>query len=390
MSGNQFDPTSPGYTGRPRRPAGFGWVTMVGVWAIVFLLVWEFVRPSPPTPLHDPDVKPRPVTPRTELDDTERTTIEVFHQASPSVAYITCTELGRDLFGFNVFEVPRGTGSGFIYDRDGYIVTNYHVIEGAARCAVTLADQSEWDARLAGQEPDKDIAVLKIDAPPERLKPITFGTSADLQVGQKVLAIGNPFGFDRTLTVGVVSALGREIPAMTGRKIRDVIQTDAAINPGNSGGPLLDSAGRLIGVNTQIASPSGASAGIGFAVPVDIVNEIVPDLIRYGTVIRPGLGVILFQDWQTRRLRLPGVLIDTVSEGSGADRSGLRGTELDRNGRILRMGDVIAKVNDNPVRTINDLKDALEGHRAGDSVIVTIVRDDAVKTVDVTLQPLNP
>ena len=390
MSGSQFDPMSPPSSLGPRRPAGFSWVTMVGVWAIVFILVWNYVRPSQRSPLHDPDVKRPAVTPRADLAEAERATIQVFREASPSVVYITCTELGRDLFGFNVFEIPRGTGSGFVYDREGYIVTNSHVIQGAARCAVTLADQSEWDARLAGSESDKDIAVLKIDAPPERLKPIALGTSSDLQVGQKVLAIGNPFGFDQTLTVGVVSALGREIQAVTGRKIRGVIQTDAAINPGNSGGPLLDNAGRLIGVNTQIASPSGASAGIGFAVPVDIVNEIVPDLIRYGKVIRPGIGVILFQDWQTRRLRLPGVLIDTVSEGSAADKGELRGTILDRNGRVLRLGDVIAKADDNPVRTVNDLKDALDLHRAGDRVVITYIRDDRVKTVELTLQPLTP
>ena len=382
------------YAGESKRPglsrAGlFAWVTMIGVWTLVFLLVWTFIRPMPQAPLHDPNAVARAATPRGDLTAGEEATINIFREASPSVVYITSTELGRDFFGLNVFEIPRGSGSGFVYDRQGHIVTNYHVIEGASRCTVTLADQTDWDAKLVGYEPDKDVAVLKIDAPAEQLTPIVMGTSADLQVGQKVLAIGNPFGFDRTLTVGVVSALGREIQSMNGRKIRGVIQTDAAINPGNSGGPLLDSSGRLIGVNTQIASPSGASAGIGFAVPIDIVSEVVPDLIRYGRVIRPALGVVLFQDWQTRRLRLRGPLIDEVADGSGAAKAGLRGTRLDGRGRILRMGDVIVKVGDANVQTSIDLRDALDLYKAGDAVPVTFIRDERMHTVDVTLQSLR-
>ncbi len=387
------DPYNQGYAGpvgraltRLGRP---GWLTMLGIWALVFLLVWIYVRPDGPAPLHNPQAEARAVTTRGDLTTGEQATITVFREASPAVVYITSSELGRDFLGLNVFEIPRGTGSGFVYDRDAHIVTNFHVIQEGTRWKVTLADQSEWDARVVGDEADKDIAVLEIDAPPERLKPITLGTSADLQVGQTVLAIGNPFGFDQTLTVGVVSAVGREIQSVTGRKIRDVIQTDAAINPGNSGGPLLDSAGRLIGVNTQIASPSGASAGIGFAVPVDIVNKIVPDLIRHGRVIRPGLGVILFQDWQARRLRLPGVLIDQVAEDGGAAQAGLRGTVLDRRGYIRQLGDLIIKTDDTDIRGVNDLKDALEPHQAGDEMRVTLVRDDAVRTVAVKLQYLE-
>jgi S1-C subfamily serine protease len=372
-----------------RRPTGPPWLTMLGVWAIVFLLVWSVLRPEPAPPTHDPDYEPRVVVPRGDLGGGEQETISVFHEVSPSVVYITSIERAQDFFGLNVFEIPSGTGSGFIYDRNGHIVTNYHVIEPGSRWRVTLADQSVWDAEPVGYEIDKDIAVLRINAPPERLRPIVIGSSADLQVGQKVLAIGNPFGFDQTLTVGVVSALGREIESRSGRKIRDVIQTDAAINPGNSGGPLLDSAGRLIGVNTQIASPSGANVGIGFAVPVDILNEIVPDLIKYGQWRRPGLGIIGWEDWRVRRVGLQGVLIRTVSEGGGAEQAGLRGTTLDRRGYVRQLGDLIIKINDVEIRNLIELKDALDLFAVGDEVSVTFVRDQRVQTVKVKLAYIN-
>lgn len=366
---------------------------MLGIWAVVFLFVWALVRPEQTPPLHNPSAQARTVSPRGDLTADEKATIDIFREVSPSVVYITSTKLGRDFF-LRVFEIPRGAGSGFIYDRDGHIVTNFHVIQGGTRLTVTLSDESEWEAKHVGSEPDKDLAVLKIDAPPELLRPITLGTSSDLQVGQKVLAIGNPFGFDQTLTVGVVSALGREIESITGRKIRGVVQTDAAINPGNSGGPLLDSAGRLIGVNTQIASPSGASAGIGFAVPVDIVNDIVPDIIRYGRVLRPGLGVTLFEPWQTRRLfhslgLRGGLLIESVSEGGGAAHAGLRGTIADRRGRIQRLGDVLVQVGDQAVSSVNELKDALEPYKVGDTAQVTFIRDEKPKTATVKLQYIN-
>jgi S1-C subfamily serine protease len=361
---------------------------MLGVWTAVFLLVWSAVRPERSSPVHDPSAQPSPVVARGDLAPDEKATIDIFREVSPSVVYITSSELGRDFFGFDVFEIPRGAGSGFIYDRDGHIVTNFHVVQGGSRWTVTLADESQWEARRVGVDPDRDLAVLKIDTPVQKLKPIVVGTSHDLQVGQKVFAIGNPFGFDQTLTVGVVSALGREIQAVTGRKIRDVIQTDAAINPGNSGGPLLDSAGRLIGVNTQIASPSGASAGIGFAVPVDIVNETVPDLIRYGRVLRPGLGVMLFPDRQTRRIGIRGLLIDSVEEGTGAAEAGLRGTVVDRR-YIRQLGDIIVKIDDQEVRTLNDLKDVLESYSLGDEVRVTYVRNDKRRVAKVKLQYIN-
>lgn len=235
--------------------------------------------------------QPRAIAPRGELTADERNTVEIFALTSPSVVHITTARQALNLFTLNVLEIPQGTGSGFVWDEAGHVVTNFHVIQGADAARVTLADQSTWRAKLVGVYPDRDLAVLRIDAPPERLHPIPIGESKGLKVGQKVLAIGNPFGLDQSLTTGVVSALNREIESITGRTIRGVIQTDAAINPGNSGGPLLDSAGRLIGVNTAIYSPSGASAGIGFAIPVDEVNRIVPRLIREGRIRRPVLGI---------------------------------------------------------------------------------------------------
>ena len=262
------------------------------LWALGLLLlalVWLFVNRFD-FGVYDPDAVPRAITPRGELAQDEQATIDLFRNASPSVVYITPVALLRDRFSLNVFEIPRGTGSGFVWDDEGHVITNFHVIEGANTAKVTLADQTTWDARLAGTDPNKDLAILRINAPRDSLRPIEIGTSTGLQVGQKVFAIGNPFGLDQTLTTGVISALGREITVGTGRRIRGVIQTDAAINPGNSGGPLLDSAGRLIGVNTAIYSPSGSSAGIGFAVPVDTVNRIVSQLLRRGRAVRPATG----------------------------------------------------------------------------------------------------
>ena len=225
-----------------------------------------------------PSATPRPVDARGDLAADEKATIELFERCSKSVVYINplIRQVQRTLFGYRDRLVEAGTGSGFIWDDRGYIVTNYHVVENAAGCAVTLPDTSQYSAELIGIWPDKDIAVLRIDAPKDKLTPIAIGSSEDLRVGQKVFAIGNPYGLDFTLTTGVISAINRQIRSLTGRPIEDVIQTDAAINPGNSGGPLLDSAGRLIGINTSIYSESGSSAGIGFAVPVDTVNAIVP------------------------------------------------------------------------------------------------------------------
>src|SRR6218665_2764658 len=260
----------------------------------------------------------------------------------------------------NVSEVPRGTGSGFIWDAAGHIVTNFHVIQGATAARVTLADQSNHEAELVGAFEDRDLAVLRIKAPREKLPPIPIRTSRAPLVGQQVYAIGNPFGLDQTLTTGIVSALNREIESMNRRAIRGAIQTDAAINPGNSGGPLLDSAGRLSGVNTSIYSPSAASAGIGFAIPVDEVNRIVPRLIRDGRFIRPALGVTAGHPNLTKALGAPkGVLLADVASGSPAAAAGLKPFSYDRSGRIVQ-GDVITAVDGHAVADLDDMLSLLE------------------------------
>ena len=335
--------------------------------------------------------QPRAVTARGDLAADERSTIELFEMAAPSVVYITNLAVRRDFFGLNVMEVPQGTGSGFVWDERGYVVTNFHVIQGAQAAEVTLADRSSYPARLAGAEMDKDLAVLKIEAPRDKLKAIAVGTSRDLRVGQKVFAIGNPFGLDHTLTTGVISALGREIQSVTQRAIRDVIQTDAAINPGNSGGPLLDSAGRVIGVNTAIYSPSGVGAyvGIGFAVPIDTVNRIVPQLIEHGRVTRPGLGVVLAADSLTRRLGLKGALVVDLRAGGGAERAGLRPTRRDASGRV-RLGDLIVAVDGEKVESGDDLAHALESRQVGERVRVSVRREEREEDLTVELQAIEP
>jgi S1-C subfamily serine protease len=329
--------------------------------------------------------RPAPVR-RPELAEEERATVGLFQRASPSVVFITSLAVQRDFFSMNAQEVPQGSGSGFIWDREGHIVTNFHVIQGASGAQVTLADQSTYDAELVGYAPEKDLAVLKIKAPANKLQPLPIGESDDLQVGQSVFAIGNPFGLDQTLTTGIVSALGREIQSVAGVPIRDVIQTDAAINPGNSGGPLLDSAGRLIGINTAIYSPSGAYAGIGFAIPVHSVSWVVPDLIQYGYVNRPTMGVELVPESWNRQLGVEeGAVIMNVTPGSGADRAGLRGTE--RRGRRIQVGDVIQSIDGKPVGSLADLLLVLEQKKAGDVVRVAYLRDGKRQEAQVRLDP---
>ena len=320
------------------------------------------------------------------LSTEERRDIEVFRRSSPSVVFITSSVLQREFFSMNVQEIPQGSGSGFVWDRDGHIVTNFHVVENAQRLSVRLADGSDWEAKFVGATPDKDCAVLKIDAPADRLKPVTLGKSESLLVGQKVFAVGNPFGFDHSLTVGVVSALGRELTSPNNRTIRDVIQTDAAINPGNSGGPLLDSGARVIGVNTAIYTPSGGSAGIGFAVPIDVVARIVPQLIRTGKVERPVIGFNPVPDRVARDRGIDdGVAIYEVVEGSPADRAGLVGIErLDR--RRFRWGDVIVAVDGKRVESLDDLLWAFEEAGVGKTVTLTVRRGDDTRKVPIRLE----
>ncbi len=322
------------------------------------------------------------------LTDQEKRDIEVFRRARAAVVFITSIALRRDLLSFDVQQIPQGAGSGIVWDRQGHIVTNFHVVQDGDAFAVTLADQSQWDARVVGAAPEKDLAVLRVRAPAERLTPLTVGTSRTLAVGQRVLAVGNPFGLDHSLTVGVVSALGRELRSPSGRRIRDVIQTDAAINPGNSGGPLLDSSGRLVGINTAIYSPSGAFAGIGFAVPVDTVKRLVPQLIAHGHTVQPGIGVALVPDRYNAQLGIDGLAIAEVQPGGPAARAGLEGARVTRTGRVI-LGDRIVAVNGKPVRSEDDLLDAFEAAGVGATVTLRVVRDGRGRDVRVPLVPID-
>ncbi|HEY7512836.1 MAG TPA: trypsin-like peptidase domain-containing protein [Vicinamibacteria bacterium] len=330
--------------------------------------------------------EPRPASLRPDLDEDESKTIALFQRASVSVAFVTTRVRRMDFWTRNVFEVPQGTGSAFLWDDRGHVVTNNHVIQDATSAQVTLGDQ-EYEASLVGAAPEHDLAVLRIRPGSEKFVPLKIGTSKNLQVGQKVYAIGNPFGLDHTLTTGIVSALGRTIQTAEGTPIDDAIQTDAAINPGNSGGPLLDSAGRLIGVNTAIYSPSGASAGIGFAVPVDTVNRIVPQLVAHGRVLRPRLGVEMDDRLSaviTQRLGVTGVLVRAVTAGSGAEAAGLR--ETTQQGRRIVPGDIIQEIDGKAVGTSNELLARLSNYKGGDTVTLAVWRDGKTVKVPVRLQ----
>jgi S1-C subfamily serine protease len=332
--------------------------------------------------------EPRSVAVRGKLTETELATIDVFERTSPSVVYITRVGYVRDFFTRNVMRVPQGTGSGFIWDDDGHVVTNFHVIEGAREAFVTLADKRNYPASLVGASPEHDLAVLKIDVPFDRPPPVPLGTSADLRVGQSVLAIGNPFGLDYTLTTGVISALNRTIENGRGGVIDNLIQTDAAINPGNSGGPLIDSAGRLIGINTAIFSPSGAYAGIGFAVPVDVVNRVIPGLIDYGRYVRPTLGITSNTDMSRRLLTgldVEGVLVLDVVQGSPAAHAGLRATEVTAGGSMV-LGDVIQEIDGRAITTFEELSSTLDDYRVGDTISLGVWRNGERVTIRARLE----
>ena len=341
--------------------------------------------------LLEPKGEPRRISSRSELIGKEKTRVQLFEETAPSVVFITAKRRGYSFFRTGVQEVPKGTGSGFVWDKEGHIVTNQHVVEGSNAFEVVMMDQTSYDAKIVGWFRDKDLAVLKIDAPPEKLTPIPLGTTANLKVGQDVLAIGNPFGLDHTLTTGVVSALNRTLDSANNRKISGIIQTDAAINPGNSGGPLLDSAGRLIGVNTQIYSPTGASAGIGFSIPVDTVNEVVPQLIKNGKVSRPGLGVGIdpYTDYYARRMRFDGVMIRNVAARGAAEEAGLVGMKYYRDGSLAAIGDIIVALDGKAINRSRDLTYALSGYRIGDLVELTYLRDGKRYKTKVTLQPIE-
>lgn len=320
--------------------------------------------------------------------EAERNTVKVFQDCGPSVANIQTSTTANIGLSLNPIEIPAGTGSAFVWDKEGHVVTNYHVVMNGNKAKITLSDASTWEGTVVGVAKNKDLAVLKIKAPASLLRPIVVGSSQALQVGQHVLAIGNPFGLDRTLTSGIISGVGRDIKSIGGPQIRGVVQTDASINPGNSGGPLLDSQGRLIGVNTAIYSPSGGSAGIGFAIPVDTVKRVVNELIKKGKVSRPGLGVICASDAQAKQLGVNGVLIFEAPANSAAARAGLLPTKRDIFGRI-ELGDTIVAVNGQTLSRVDDLVAACDERQIGEKVRVTVKRGNMVRDVYITLQEIN-
>ncbi|MHB9101729.1 MAG: S1C family serine protease [Sulfuricella sp.] len=363
----------------------------IAVAAFVLMATWELL-PDIRQALFPASAVSRSVTPRGDLAMDEKSTIELFEKSKNSVVYITTSQQVMDLWTRNVFNVPRGTGSGFIWDDNGHVVTNFHVLANASEARVRLNDGREFRAVLVGASPAHDIAVLRIGIAFKRPPPTPVGSSHDLKVGQKVFAIGNPFGLDWTLTTGIVSALDRSLTAENGRSIiQHLIQTDAAINPGNSGGPLLDSAGRLIGINTAIFSPSGASAGIGFAVPVDTVNRIVPQLIARGKYIRPALGIVMDEGVNqavTRELGVSGVVVLRVDIGSAGDQAGLRGARIGPDGSFIP-GDIIIAVDGQPVDNIAKLLSRLDERQVGDTVALTVLRAGHQIQLRATLQPGN-
>lgn len=355
---------------------------------------------SPPSPVVPPTTQAEPiqavptVTPpsaHARLED-ERNTIDIFRAAAPATVFVSQSRVVRNLYT-GAAEVPSGAGTGFVWDKRGHIVTNYHVVDTSDRVKttynVTLYSQKSYDATLVGGEPNKDIAVLKITAPPEELMPLSvLQPTNKLEVGQKTIAIGNPFGLDHTLTTGVISALGREVTGYGGVTIRDMIQTDASINPGNSGGPLLDSAGQLIGVNTMIYSRSGASAGIGFAVPVSTVRRIVPQIIEFGKAKRAGLGVRLIDDRYAARAGVKGVIVGEVLANSPAATAGMRGLRRSPTGSLI-IGDVIVGIDHHVVKDYDDLYNALDRYEEGNKVVVKVLRDGNVIELSLVLADMG-
>ena len=329
------------------------------------------------------DSQPRSIEPRGELANFEKATIEIFNRTAPSVAYIFTENAVRGFFGTS--EIRQGAGSGFLWDGQGHIVTNFHVVQGAQRIQVRLDTGEAIEATYVGGSEDYDLAVIRLRNMPAHIQPIPVGTSSDLQVGQSVFAIGNPFGLSRSLTTGVISALDRRLPTASGREVVGVIQTDAAINPGNSGGPLIDSAGRLIGVNTAIISGSGNSAGIGFAVPADVVNQVVPQLISKGKVPRPGIGIVVLGEEIAASLGVEGVVIDRIMPGSSADQAGLQG--IDYRNRLL--GDIILSVDGQNVNNLVEFVRLMQRYDVGQEVRLTVRRGDQVRDVQVRIMDIS-
>jgi 2-alkenal reductase len=362
---------------KPQAPRRARWLpaallTLVVVSLAASLLLWPLrAQPQP---------EPRPVTARGPLLAGEQAVVQLFEQAAPSVAYITTETVQFDIFSGP--GVSQGAGSGFVWDTRGHVVTNHHVIAGARRISVQLDAGQPLEAQLVGSAPEYDLAVVRLSKlPAAPLRPIPLGSSRDLKIGQSVYAIGNPFGLSRTLTQGLVSALDRELPTTNYREVAGVIQTDAAINPGNSGGPLLDSAGRLVGVNTAIRSASGSSAGIGFAIPVDLVNRVVPALIARGRAPLPGIGIVPVRPDIVARAGIAGVVIEQVDRDSPAAQAGLQ--PLNR--RSGELGDVIVAVNGRKVETLSSFVAELDRAGIGSTVELTVLRGRAERKVRVAV-----
>jgi S1-C subfamily serine protease len=372
---------------RPVR--GFPWgCVIVFVFVLIGggLLAWYFIERGPGRAAGGESAVSAIVVARGSLKSEQERAENVYKKAAPSVVHVTRLGVERNQITLDLEKVPEGTGSGFVWDKDGHIVTNNHVIADVSfGVSVTLPDHSTWTARVVGAFPEKDLAVLHIDAPKDKLHPIVVGSSHDLQVGQSAYAIGNPFGLDQTLTTGVISALDRQIQAEKGQRIQHVIQTSAAINPGNSGGPLLDDDGRLVGITAAILSPSGAWAGVGFAIPVDEVNQVVAQALAKPRVIRPALGVTLAPPKLAEQLGTTGVLILDVLPDSGAAKAGLHPTRRSEEGDI-QLGDVILAVAGQDVHSAQDVRAALAQHKVGQTVPVTVERGGQSTTVNVTLQ----
>ncbi len=325
--------------------------------------------------------EPRPVAARGDLSELERSTIRVFETVAPSVLQVVSVSNRNPMMEAE----PSGSGTGFVWDAAGHVVTNDHVVANGARFVVRLASGEVMPAEVIGRAPNYDLAVLRLNRRSGLPAPVAVGSSADLKVGQTAYAIGNPFGLDQSLTTGIISALKRRLPTSGGREIADVIQTDAAINPGNSGGPLLDSAGRLIGVNTAIYSPSGANAGIGFAIPVDVVNRVVPELISNGRVPTPGIGILAASEALAAQLGVTGVIVAGVAPGSPAEQAGLVGV----NPAIGAIGDIIVGIEDAPVRHLSDLTERLERIRIGETATLKVMRNDRVRNVEVRVADIE-
>lgn len=327
---------------------------------------------------------PRTVTPRGDLAASEKATIELFKNVRPSVVHVFARSVSTGSLLFGQQESSVQSGSGIIWDPAGHVITNNHVISGTAQIGVRLTSGEFVTARVVGAAPNYDLAVLQLERPRSALQPIAIGHSADLQVGQSTFAIGNPFGLGLTLTSGIVSALGRRLPTVTAREVKGMIQTDAAINPGNSGGPLLDSSGRLIGVNSAILSGSGSSAGIGFAIPIDTVNRVATELIRKGHVPLPGIGVVAAKQEEATSLGIDGVIIVRTLPNSPAAKAGIEGASPEG-----MVNDVITQVNGKPIHSMDELTSDFEDAGIGKAVTLTIERDGQTRTVKVTIADIS-